>query len=168
MGSGKSTVGALLAQKLQWQFVDLDSEIVVRVGRSIAEFFRDEGEAGFRATESRVLREVLQNTLVPAVLALGGGTFIAEQNRLLLREHGAVVVYLSAEFDQLFARCCDEQDARPLMADPARFRRLFEERQPVYKLADFTINAGQRAPQAMAEEIVEWMENRNSANAVPE
>jgi shikimate kinase len=168
MGAGKSTVGARLAELLRWRFVDLDTEIVKREGRSIAEIFRAVGEPEFRRIESAALQSTLRDEASPAVIALGGGTFIQAANRDLLRSNKAIIVYLQADFDLLLARCCVEEGTRPLMQDPAAFRQLFEQRQPAYRLADITIAVAGRSAEEIAFEIASQVEQQNASPAVPE
>lgn len=153
MGSGKSTVGECLAKKLGWRFVDLDMAIEKREGRSIADIFRDLGEPPFRRIESELLRYVLQATANPTVIALGGGTFIQSHNREVLRAHNAFTVYLEADFDLLLTRCAAEEGNRPLMQDPVSFRRLFEERQLVYRSAEDVVQVAGKSPREIATEI---------------
>jgi shikimate kinase len=166
MGAGKSTVGACLAEMLGWRFVDLDSEIVKREGRSIAAIFAALGEPTFRQIESDVLRFALQDESRPAVIALGGGTFVQTSNRDLLRTHGAETIYLEADFDLLHARCCQEDGTRPLMQYPAAFRALFETRRPIYALADRTVSVNGHSAAAIAAEIAESVVPGSSSKAV--
>lgn len=154
MGSGKSTVGAQLAELLGRSFVDLDAELVRRERHSIADIFSDHGEAHFRSLESSLLKHILEISQGPSILALGGGTFIQPANRELLRSYHALTVYLDAEFDVLESRCCHEVGVRPLMQDPVRFRRLFEERRPIYRSAEIIVSVGDRTPEEVAAEIV--------------
>ncbi len=153
MGSGKSTVGAVLAELLGYRFLDLDSEIEKHAGRSIPEIFQAEGEPRFRQIEREVLEQIVGSGGEPAVLALGGGTFIQAANRELLLDRHAITVYLEADFDLLFSRCCNEDGGRPLMLDPERSRKLFEERQPTYRLANAVIQVAGRTPPEIASEI---------------
>src|SRR5690348_2743233 len=89
MGAGKSTVGRLLARRLKLRFLDCDQEIERRCGVKIPLIFEIEGETGFRARESEVLAEV--TTLKGIVLATGGGTILAADNRRRLAGHGTVI-----------------------------------------------------------------------------
>ncbi len=168
MGSGKSTVGAALAELLGWAFVDLDTEIVLQQGRSIAEIFQTLGEPHFRQLESDVLQQVFRQTTSPAVIALGGGTFVHAGNRETLRSFGAMTVYLEGSFDLLLSRCCTEEGTRPLMKDPAKFRQLFEDRQADYRLADAIVQVAGRSPQQIARDIVSLLTSRHAKPAVPE
>lgn len=153
MASGKTTVGARLAEKIGWRFVDLDLEIELKEKRTISEIFRIEGEARFREVESQALAEILQHGSSPAVIALGGGTFIQHANRELMRDHGARTLYLEADFEVLFTRGCSQTGTRPLMQDQTRFRELFEERQPIYRSADAVVSVGQHSPEEIASQI---------------
>ncbi len=141
MGCGKSTVGPLLAKKLGWEFVDLDTEIQGRFGAPIAEIFEREGEPAFRDLEHEALVE--QVRLVrrgkPRVVALGGGAFVADRNRDALSTAG-VSIWLECASEKLWERVSHEQH-RPLARDRAAFERLFEQRQPSYEPADFRVDA---------------------------
>lgn len=165
MGSGKSTVGQALAESLQWTFVDLDSEIVRHEERSIAEIFRFEGEARFREIETALLEETFLRTEAPAVIALGGGTFVQAANREILRARGAVTVYLEADCDLLLARCCAEDATRPLLQNRVQFRELYDQRQPLYRLADIILQVSERTPEEIASEIAS-MVHRHARPAV--
>jgi shikimate kinase len=112
MGAGKSTVGAELARRLALPFVDVDSEIERRQGRSIAHIFRDDGEPAFRMIERTVLADVLGRP-EPSVVAAGGGAVIDPANRALMRDRG-VVIWLRAQPDEL-ARRVEGDTARPLL-----------------------------------------------------
>jgi shikimate kinase len=112
MGSGKSTIGPLLAAELGWTFVDLDSEIERRTGLTVPEIFAQRGEEAFRKEETAALVSVLGQART--VVALGGGAPETLGNRLLLEQTPATaVVYLAAPFATLAQRCADQA------ADPA-------------------------------------------------
>ena len=150
MGSGKSTVGQLLADHLQWPFVDLDAEIERRRGKSITEIFEQEGEAAFRDQEHQALLE--QVRLVsdgqPRVVALGGGAFVAVGNRESISSAG-ISIWLDCRVDTLWERISGYAH-RPLARDRARFEALYLERSEAYQLADFRVDASGSAPQIVA------------------
>jgi shikimate kinase len=108
MGSGKSTVGALLARELGWLFIDLDQTIEAGQGMTIRKIFETEGEPRFRWLEHAALRESVQNE--PAVIALGGGTIVQRHNQALLREMGGTTIWLSCSPERLLARCAGMEE----------------------------------------------------------
>ncbi|MDH3563312.1 MAG: shikimate kinase, partial [Gammaproteobacteria bacterium] len=134
MGAGKSTIGRHLAELLNKDFRDSDSEIEKRTGAGIPLIFEIEGETGFRARESSILDDLtrLSNT----VLATGGGAVLSEDNRKILRERG-VVVYLHAPLETLLQRTRRDRH-RPLLQTTDRRRTLediLKAREPVYRQA---------------------------------
>jgi shikimate kinase len=139
MGSGKSSVGRMLARSLGCPFIDLDAVIVADSGKSINEIFSEEGEPAFRARESACLERVLQDGL--KVVASGGGVVMAESNRCLMRRRG-LVVNLTASLATIMSRlegACD----RPLYGGPDAVRRvkeLMEQREQFYADADIRID----------------------------
>lgn len=140
MGSGKSSVGKRLAAALGALFVDSDSEIEKAANLSVAEIFERFGEPYFRAGENRVLERILLGD--PVVLATGGGAFVAESNRQLVRQH-AVSVWLRADVDTLFERVRNKP-GRPLLQGDnpkAVLERLANERYAYYSQADVTVQS---------------------------
>lgn len=135
MAVGKTTVGAKVAKRLGLPFRDADHELTRRTGRTVAEWFAAEGEAGFRRAEADVLTALLDEP-EPSVVALGGGAVNAAENRARLREPGrAVVVWLAADAAFLATRA-KRRTHRPLLAegDPlAILTRLCAEREPWYR-----------------------------------
>jgi shikimate kinase len=161
MGSGKSTVGRLLAAQLAWHFVDLDAEIERHTGLQISQIFEQKGEAVFREIEHECLARALgwaseQDARV--VLALGGGTFAQSRNADLIHSCGSptratvAVVWLDCAIESLLQRCVLMGD-RPLFRDEASFRKLYEERLPYYQQADYRIESGDE-PIRVVEQIL--------------
>lgn len=143
MGSGKSTTGRLLAGQLGWMHVDLDRRITEAAGSTIPEIFARAGEPEFRRIESEQLMRILAEADAaekPRVISLGGGTIAQPQNLALLREHGAILIWLHCPIEELLRRCAQITD-RPLFRDAASFRRLYEERLPTYSLADHRVES---------------------------
>lgn len=139
MGSGKSSVGRRLANRLGLPFVDADTEIETAAGMTIPEIFAQRGEAEFRDGERRVISRIL-TTRAPLVLATGGGAFMNAETRERIKQFG-ISVWLKAEPDVLMRRV-RKRSNRPLLqtADPeGTLRRMLAEREPVYALADITI-----------------------------
>jgi shikimate kinase len=156
MGSGKTTLGRRLAKECKQEFIDLDREIELRNGVTVATIFEIEGEGGFRQRESQLLAEISRSEGL--VVATGGGIVLSPINRArLLASPG--VVYLHATANLLYARTRNDRN-RPLLqvANPlARIRQLVEQRDPLYReVADIVIEAG-REPGAVVEEIKAWM-----------
>jgi shikimate kinase len=155
MGSGKSTTARLLASQLGWLNTDLDKRITEATQLSIPEIFARMGEAEFRRIEHEQLARVVAETTVtqkPRIISLGGGTIVQPQNMALLREAGAVLIWLHCPIEELLQRCAHITD-RPLFRDEASFRRLYEERLPTYELADYRVES-QSEPSRVVEQIL--------------
>jgi len=155
MGAGKTTVGKVLAQRLGWKFYDLDQLIENREQRSIASIFAESGENAFRAIESAVLTELLEQHLKEdsAVVALGGGAFVQPHNRAALQQAGAVTVLLSAPLEELARRCQSAGNQRPLAGDQKKLEQLFAGRQEAYGLAQFRVETQGKPVQQVVKEI---------------
>jgi len=154
MGSGKTTVGALLAARLSREFVDLDDRIEAAAARSIAELFAEQGEAAFRDLEAQALVQLLAESRGPLVIALGGGAFAQERNRLTIAGSRALTIFLDSPLETLRERCAGLLH-RPLARDPLRFAQLYLERQPIYRLAAWTIGTGSGTPEDAVSAIAE-------------
>ena len=138
MGCGKTQVARELARRLNLEMVDLDEAIIKRKGRSPAQLIVEDGEAAFRAIESDVLRSLLE-TGGESVIALGGGAWIQEINRELIRQYNWVSVWLDAPFEICWARIEASEDDRPLGKTREQAQALFDRRRPIYELADVHI-----------------------------
>jgi shikimate kinase len=150
MASGKSTVGRHLARRMGWSFFDLDSEIESAERTSIAEIFATRGEAEFRRIETGILRDHLRSIERgrPAVLALGGGTFTVDGNRVLLAENG-ITVWLDCPFEMVRRRVATQVHGpvRPLAQDPEKFAALYNDRRALYQFADVRVEIASDDPE---------------------
>lgn len=136
MGSGKSCLGRILARRLGMPFIDLDSELERRVGRSIAEIFEAEGEAVFRGLEEETLSD-LAGRGDSHVLACGGGVVISQANRSLLAK-AYITIWIEVPFAELMRRLANERAKRPLLAQDDyqnKARALMMQREALYKSA---------------------------------
>jgi len=134
MACGKSTVGKRLAERCGMELIDLDELVCESEGKSPAEIIRKRGESEFRKIESRLLRSCPDGV----VIAGGGGSFLAAENREELKRRKTATVFLDLPWEVLAGRIEDqpEQD-RPLWGDDADARKLFESRLPAYRKAQF-------------------------------
>ena len=161
MGSGKSTIGPILASRLDMSFVDLDDSIAAEAGMDIGEIFSREGEEGFRSRESKALRRELQGE--GKVIACGGGIVLREKNVELLRAR-SLVFYLRVGRKTALERLGDGE-GRPLLrgeALPERVENLMAARDARYReAAHFVVEAESGDPEAIAGEIADtWKEYR--------
>lgn len=154
MGSGKSTVGPVLAEQLGRTFVDLDHLIEDAAKMDIPRIFDLHGEAHFRALETRMLAGVRDRD--PAVVALGGGAFSQAPNRDLIFETG-IAVTLRIPLELAWQRST-EMDNRPLARDRQQFEALYRKRQPDYDLADLKVGVSGRSPEQICRLIRDGLE----------
>ncbi len=157
MGVGKTTVGRRLARRLSVPFYDSDEEIENASGRTVAGYFKDHGEADFRAGERRVIERILDGS--PLILATGGGAFIPEETRTILQER-AITVWLKGDFETIMERV-SRKDTRPLLKVPdprARMRELMDERYPIYAEAHVTVPIAKGPHIRTVNKVVRYLE----------
>jgi shikimate kinase len=151
MGSGKSTVGAILAKKLGYGFVDLDSLVEAEAGDSVAEIFRKKGEGAFRALETECLLKLEKREKL--VIACGGGTPLQKAAEGFLRG-SAATFHLEVSLEAALNRT-GGSDSRPLLArNSSAVRGLYESRLPVYRSMGRSVATDGKSPEKVAEEIV--------------
>ncbi|MDC3048536.1 shikimate kinase [Synechococcus sp. AH-736-A19] len=156
MGSGKTSTGRPLAERLGYGFVDADAVIEQAAGCSIPEIFERDGEAGFRSLESQVLNAISQRHSL--VVATGGGVVTQPENWGLL--HSGIVIWLDVVPDQLLHRLNADSTVRPLLqtTDPeAALNALLNERRPLYSEADLTVVINDETPEAVADGILQLL-----------
>ncbi|MEK5445473.1 shikimate kinase [Paenibacillus sp. FSL R7-0331] len=141
MGTGKSTVGALLAEELGYELIDLDHIIVENEGRSIADIFAADGEAYFRKAESAALAQVLEGEA--RIISTGGGAVLAPGNPEIMLDKGLVVA-LTATEEAIIARVSGDLN-RPLLAGNAqdKVRAIMKQRREAYRFAHCTVDTSE-------------------------
>jgi shikimate kinase len=158
-GSGKTTVGKLVADALKAPFVDIDAIVARKEGRPISMIFAEKGESVFREMERVEMEAALGGA--PAIIAPGGG-WAAQAGALSSVQQRGLVVYLKTRAETAVARAAP-QGNRPALAgeDPAsQMRELLKEREPFYVLADATVETDRKAPAKVVEEIVRLARTR--------
>jgi len=161
MGSGKSTIGPILANTIGYDFADIDRTIERTIGKSVNEIFLESGEDRFRSLERELVASLSARPRL--VIALGGGTIMDAENFRLITASG-IVVYLKSTPEQIFRRV-HRRDDRPMLRDQAgdrldedrlreRINHLYRLREPVYAQADFIVLTGDRRVGLTVDEIV--------------
>jgi shikimate kinase len=164
MGAGKTSVGRLLAKRLDLEFIDADHEIEQAAQCSIEQIFERHGEAEFRDGEQRVIARIL--TGPTHVLATGGGAFMRKETRDAIRGRG-ISVWLRADLDLLLRRVSRRKN-RPLLRNEnprQTLEKLIEERYPVYAEADIVVDSGDRRPGTIVDTVIEMIETFLGAGA---
>ncbi|MGC8594739.1 MAG: shikimate kinase [Candidatus Kryptoniota bacterium] len=168
MASGKSTVGPHLAKALGYDFIDLDSLIEKKEGKTVEEIFATDGEKYFRQLESKEL-SLITNKHHQCVVSLGGGTITRQENRIILKSRG-ILIYLNANLDDIFHRVQRGEMKRPLLtispqpSDSLKLRetieKLFQQREKFYLESDFTVNTSGKNVKETVEEILSKIKGR--------
>jgi shikimate kinase len=154
MGSGKSTVGPLLATRLGWIFLDVDDVIESEAEATIAALFARHGEAPFRAREHATIARLSTGNAL--VLALGGGAIEHSATRdLLLTSPGTLLVHLEVELTTTLDRCRGTEHTRPILADQANLAARYQRRLPLYRTAHVSIPADKLTPEQLVDAILE-------------
>jgi shikimate kinase len=166
MGSGKSSVGQMVAAQLRFRFLDTDAVIEDRAGKSISAIFAEDGEAAFRALEQGVVAELARGT--KTVIATGGGLVVQPGNLDSLKRH-ALVICLWASADSLWQRV-RHQAHRPLLQTPdppGRIRQLLAEREPFYRQADVLVNTEMRSLKDVVHQVIHQFRMAHRHPAIP-
>lgn len=136
MGVGKSTVARCLSYILNTEKIDLDRFIEDKEGRTIPDIIREDGEDNFRSLETFYLQKVLAES-DSRIIALGGGAWITEENRIIIKNNNCVSIWLESTFEHCWRNINISKQERPLAKDKLSVKKLFEERQKIYCLADW-------------------------------
>jgi shikimate kinase len=154
MGSGKTTVGPLVAAHLSWRFIDVDDVIEAEADATIAELFARHGELPFREREHATIARLASGDEL--VLALGGGAIEHPATRsLLLTGPGTLLVHLQVELATTLIRCCGTEQTRPILADQANLARRYQRRLPLYRTAHVSIPVDQLSPEQAVDAILQ-------------
>ncbi|MFP5228420.1 MAG: shikimate kinase [Acidobacteriota bacterium] len=156
MGAGKTTVGARLAARLGWTFLDSDRIVEERAGATVAEIFARHGESAFRDLEAAAVRVACRDQHL--VLALGGGALERSDTRDFLASlPDTLIVFLEAPLETMMARCAAHADGpvRPVLADQARLNARWNQRLPWYRQAHLTVDTRDLEPDAVADRILQ-------------
>lgn len=153
MGAGKSTIGARLAKRLNLSFVDTDNVVQDEVGCSIKEMMKYAGEDFFRQKEKEVIEKILAKD--PCVISTGGGAFINDETRKLIKEK-SISIWLKADFEVILDRV-SRRNTRPLLEEGDKaetIQRLIDERYPIYSEANIVINSDNGSHMVIVDSIV--------------
>lgn len=154
MGSGKSTVGPLLASQLGWRFIDVDDVIEAETGLRIAEIFARNGEPAFRTIEHQTIARLAAEDGL--VLALGGGAIeTAETRELLNNAAGTLLVHLDVELATTLARCGGTEQSRPVLADQANLAERYQRRLPLFRSAHLSVATDALTPEQVVDTVLQ-------------
>lgn len=164
MASGKTTVARALATSLDCRFIDLDELIAAQQEKTIREIIEANGEDHFRRLETEALAEALLESKTQ-VIALGGGTWTIAENRGLLHDQNACVVWLDAPFELCWKRIQAGDKGRPLAPSHEIAEKIYRERRPVYELAEMRLEVFEsKSAKECADEISSLLLQRNSTS----
>lgn len=152
MGAGKSSCGALAAERLGWRFCDVDVLVEVEAGMRIAEIFARHGEAEFRRREADAIAELLKEDGI--VIALGGGAIESAETRERLKAERTVLVHLEVSLEKAIARCMGSDETRPVLADRENLKARYERRLPLYREAAINIDVDELKKRAVVDELL--------------
>jgi shikimate kinase len=153
MGSGKTTVGPLIAARLGWSFIDVDDVIEAEAGTTIAEIFSRHGEAAFRERERATIARLAAGDSL--VLALGGGAIENEATRdLLLTAPETLLIHLEVELATTLKRCQGTEHTRPILADHANLAARYQRRLPLYRRSHISIPVDALFPEQVVDQIL--------------
>ena len=161
MGTGKTTVGQILANRLNRQFIDVDSKIESNCGMPVSEIFKVQGESFFRQQEQQAIKVPQAN----AVVDTGGGAVLSSENVANLKNHG-LMICLAATADSIVSRIGTD-GARPLLNVPNKeeaVAKLLQERSSRYQVADYTVDTSILTPGEVAERIIGIMQAKGDVN----
>lgn len=158
MGAGKSTIGALLAKRMNWFFVDIDELIEAQQYCSIAEIFKSRGEPFFRKIECQILQEISHKT--HSIVATGGGIILRKSNREFMKKTG-IQVWLQWEISSLLQHIQVNPAARPLFNNENSFINLYNKRRKWYAEADIGVQCDNKTPNEIVFEILQYLPNSN-------
>ncbi len=154
MGSGKTTVGPIVARRLGWKFVDVDDVIEAEAGSAIAEIFARHGETAFRDREHATIERFTKQDAL--VLALGGGAIERPETRdLLLAAPGTMLVHLEVQLATTLARCSGTENTRPVLADQVHLANRYQLRLPLYRAAHVSIPVDALTPEQVADAVLQ-------------
>ena len=160
MGSGKSTIGKILSEKLGFLFIDIDKIIEIYEGCTITDIFKNKGEDYFRTLESEIIKKIYSNSC--CVFSCGGGVVLKEQNMAIIKNN-SIVVYLSVSADTAYNRLKDLKD-RPLIEKNNKketIENILKKRVPLYlKYADMVFDVNNVLPDKIAEKIIETLKKQ--------
>lgn len=153
MGSGKSTVGRMVARRLGWRFIDADDVIEAEAGMPINQIFAKHGEPHFRELERAAIARLA--AVDGLVLALGGGAIETEATRTLLASSsGTLLVHLEVQLATTLARCGGTEGLRPVLADQTNLAKRYERRLPLYRTAHVSIPVDDLTPGEVTAAII--------------